>query len=116
MKGGFEVIEYFAGSARISQLSEFIGLKTAAVDIDYSPAKFGKRSPMDLNSSAGLVLGIKLILRGQFERLVCFFATCCSSWVPINRATGQRDLCCPLGNESVPSCRRANKLVSRSLA
>ena len=54
----FQVIEYFAGVGRIAALSRYVGYKSAAVDITYDSEQFkrsGKRSPMDINSDAGLV-------------------------------------------------------------
>ena len=119
VKTELQVLEFFSGSARVAQLSEFIGLRSAAFDIDYGKVgegfKRGKRSSLDLNARAGLVMAIKLILRSKFDEVICMLATCCSSWVPINRGTAQRDICCPLGDENIPSVRRSNKLVSRKL-
>lgn len=114
----YEVLEFFAGVGRIAQLSEKVGMKSVAYDIDYGNPRAkqtGKRSSMDLNSSAGLVLAIKLILRSSFNRCISIFATCCGSWVPVNRGTGLRDLLVPMGNEFVVSVRKANKMVSRNL-
>ena len=114
----YDVLEFFAGVGRIARLSEKVGMKSVAYDIDYGNSRAkqsGKRSAMDLNSSAGLVLAIKLILRSSFNHCVSIFATCCSSWVPVNRGTGLRDLLVPMGNEFVVSVRKANKMVSRNL-
>jgi len=56
-----DVVEFFAGVARISRLAHWMGLRTKAYDIAYTPVnpeevKRGKprRSAMDLNGSAGL--------------------------------------------------------------
>ena len=57
-----QVVELFAGVARISRLAAWLGLKSRAYDLTYLPIrnpykqKRGKRcrSPMDLNGSAGL--------------------------------------------------------------
>ena len=73
----YQVIEYFSGVGRIASIAKHTGLKSAAVDIDYGEEyanKRGKRtrSPMDINSNAGLVSpgisSILLVLEGQ-ERL-----------------------------------------------
>lgn len=56
-----QVVELFAGVARISRLAAWLGLKSRAYDLTYLPIrnpykqKRGKRcrSPMDLNGSAG---------------------------------------------------------------
>lgn len=57
----YQVLEFFSGVGRIAALAKHCGFKTAAVDMEYGDSyvkkakKRGKRSPMDLNSSAGLV-------------------------------------------------------------
>ena len=117
-KKDIQVLDYFAGAARITQLSERMGYQAVAYDLEYGKrvsAKKGKRNPFDLNSNAGFVLAVKLILRCSFNDLVAVFAVCCSSFVPVNRGTGHRDLLVPEGDENVPSVRRSNKLLSRIL-
>ena len=55
----YQVVEYFSGVARIATLSRYCGYTTAALDIEYGmqyAKDHGKRSPMDINSNAGLVL------------------------------------------------------------
>lgn len=63
----YEVIEYFAGVARISRLGTMAGLKTAAVDIKYASRKHKRKkrkkhrkhrstNSMDINSESGFVL------------------------------------------------------------
>ena len=55
----YQVIEYFSGVARIAMLAQYMGFTTAALDIEYGmqyAKAHGKRSPMDINSNAGLVL------------------------------------------------------------
>ena len=57
-----DVVEFFAGVARISRLAAWTGLRARAYDIEFTPLsnpeklKRGKlrRKPMDLNGSAGL--------------------------------------------------------------
>jgi hypothetical protein len=59
-----DVIDLFAGRARIAKLASWVGLRSRAYDINFCPVrhpmklKRGKmrRSPMDLNGAAGLVL------------------------------------------------------------
>ena len=118
VKTEIQVLEYFAGVGRIAQLSEKIGYVSCGFDLDYgkqSSKRSGRRNPLDLNSSAGFILAVKLILRSKFNDLVAIFAVCCSSFVPINRATGSRDILVPEGNENIPSVRKSNKLLSRKL-
>ena len=59
--GPYQVLEYFAGVGRIAAIGKFTGRTSAALDISYGEhlgKRMGKRkrSPMDLNSDAGLVL------------------------------------------------------------
>ena len=59
-----DVIDLFAGRARIAKLASWVGLLSRAYDINFCPVrhpmklKRGKmrRSPMDLNGAAGLAL------------------------------------------------------------
>ena len=59
-----DVVDLFAGRARIAKLASWVGLRSRAYDINYCrvrhPMKLkrGKmrRSPMDLNGAAGLAL------------------------------------------------------------
>ena len=58
-----DVVEMFAGVARIAKLAAWLGMKSRAYDIAYCPVRnpYRKkrnklpRSPMDLNGSAGFV-------------------------------------------------------------
>lgn len=54
----YQVLEYFAGVGRIAAFSKHCGYRSAALDIEYRKEHFqstGKRSPMDINSDAGLM-------------------------------------------------------------
>lgn len=118
-KTNIEVIEYFAGAGMIAQLAGRLGYVSCGYDLEYGEQRAkqtGRRNSMDLNSNAGFILAVKLILRGSFNNLVGLFAVVCSSFVPVNRGTGSRDIMVPEGNEQIPSVRRSNKLVSRKLA
>ena len=53
-----ELIEYFSGVARIATLGKWAGYRAAAVDMSYGEPygrRTRKRSPMDINSNAGLL-------------------------------------------------------------
>ena len=54
-KAPFQVLEYYAGVARIATLAKFLGLRSAAVDIEYGKHNKPKseRPSMDINSDAG---------------------------------------------------------------
>lgn len=57
----YQVIEFFAGVGRIAALAKHCGYKSAAIDLTYGQdvgARMGKRSPMDLNSNAGMVFRV----------------------------------------------------------
>ena len=118
IKQNIEVIEYFSGVGRIAKVADYSGYCAVGFDMvdGVSKAKkTGRRNPLDLNSNAGLVLAIKLVLRCRFDACVAFFAILCSSFVPVNRGTGCRDLLVPEGDEHVVSVRKSNKLLSRNL-
>ena len=54
----FQVLEFFAGVARVASLAKFMGYCSAAVDINYGKehgTNRGSRPPMDINSNAGLM-------------------------------------------------------------
>lgn len=61
--GGLQVVELFAGIARIARFAHWVGLKSRACDLTFLPVrnpykkKRGKlpRGAMDLNGSAGFV-------------------------------------------------------------
>ena len=103
---------------RIAKVADYSGYSAVGFDMVDGVAKAkqtGRRNPLDLNSNAGLVLAIKLVLRSRFNACVAFFAILCSSFVPVNRGTGSRDLLVPEGDENVVSVRKSNKLLSRNL-
>lgn len=58
-RDGIQVIEYFAGVARIASIAKWVGYRSAAFDRDFgkknrSRKNKSSRLPMDLNSNAGL--------------------------------------------------------------
>ena len=57
-EGPYQVVEYFSGVGRIARLAAYFGFEVAALDIEYGADysnRTGKRSPMDINSNAGLL-------------------------------------------------------------
>lgn len=55
----YQSLEFFSGVGRIAAFSKLCGYESAAVDLDYGKEfseRTNKRSPMDMNSDAGLVL------------------------------------------------------------
>ena len=75
-KAPFQVLEYYAGVARIATLAKFLGLRSAAVDIEYGKHNKPKseRPPMDINSDAGLMWLdiIWTVLLFSFNFFSCF--------------------------------------------
>ena len=56
--GDYQVLEFFAGVGRVAALSKKYGYRSCALDITYGQDRFAsanKRSPLDINSDAGLV-------------------------------------------------------------
>ena len=54
----YQVVEFYSGVGRIAELAAEVGFVAAAVDKDYGmdyAKKNTKRSPMDINSNAGLM-------------------------------------------------------------
>lgn len=118
VKSDIEVIEYFSGVGRIASAANYIGYQSVGFDMAdgvSTARRSGRRNPLDLNSNGGLVLAIKLVLRSKYHSLVGFIAILCSSFVPVNRGTGSRDILVPEGDENVVSVRKSNKLLSRNL-
>lgn len=55
----YEVLEFFSGVGRVAALAKYCGFEATGIDMDYGAdyaKKRRKRSPMDLNSSSGLML------------------------------------------------------------
>ena len=57
--GPYQVVEVFSGVGRIAGLAKTYGYNSAAIDIEigeeYAKQRGGIRSPMDINSNAGLM-------------------------------------------------------------
>lgn len=78
IKEDIQVIEFFSGVGRISGLSHHAGYTAVGFDMEYGipqSKRTGRRNSMDLNSSAGLALAIKLILRSRLDDMLFEFCT-----------------------------------------
>lgn len=73
MNSNYEVLEYYAGAARLAKISSSFGVKTAAMDIiyDLEGDNKTKNNSMDMNTSAGFLPLISI------ERLAFFFPRAC---------------------------------------
>lgn len=144
----YQVVELFSGVGRIAAFAKFVGYKSVAVDIKYGQEyaqKTGKRSPMDMNSNAGLMfpnctigcsckrklisqffrhfliftcklrLCLHILLSSEWGAVCSFLAIVCSSWVPVTRGSTLRSFMTPLGFEDYPGVRKSNKMTSRTL-
>ena len=134
--GPCQILELFAGQARLSRLGTSLGLSCHAHDVTYDERPAGE-SAMDINGSAGYVWGSELfllaswrifkfflqlrlailsILRSKDDDLITLAGIVCSSWVSLNAGTSGRDYVNPMGRSQHPSVHRANKMMSRCLA
>lgn len=110
----YQVLEFYAGVGRIAALSKFASFKAGAVDLEYGKGcRKRSRPPMDMNSNAGLLLCIHLLLCS--DNVAAFFAVVCSSMVPVSRGSTLRSFLTPLGCEDFIGVRRSNKMTSRTV-
>ena len=58
-------------------------------------------------------LAVAMVLKADFG-LLALFATCCSTWSAVSRASGARTICTPMGCDHFTKIRRANKMVART--
>jgi len=60
----YQVLEFFAGVGRIASIAKVHGYHAVPIDLTYGEKvgkKLGKRSPMDLNSNAGMVFQVCIV-------------------------------------------------------
>ena len=137
-----QIVEIFAGAARISRLAKAMGLHAIALDKDYcSGNNKTKSNCMDVNTSAGfLFLGFAIwspcqprpstlcrrtssccnlrlhcamIMEMAIGDALFVLGICCSTWVLTNRGTSKRCDFVPLGTPLALSTYKANKMTSR---
>ncbi|CAK9032143.1 Uncharacterized protein SCF082_LOCUS19941 [Durusdinium trenchii] len=120
---GLQVIEMFAGVARVAKVASRLGLRSRAFEIMFDAShgkkrykKNGhmKRSFMDMNGDAGFALAVALILASKWGDCLALLAIVCSSFSVVNRGTSERDELIPWGASFRPSVRTANKMTTRS--
>ena len=58
----YQIVEFYAGQARISRLGKAIGLCCCAHDVTYDKGKSVEESAMNINGSAGFLLRPELLL------------------------------------------------------
>ena len=62
----YQVLEFFAGKARITRLARSIRLRAAAHDVSFDGKNYGK-SAMNINKASGFVPGPYLYLPKQMD-------------------------------------------------
>ncbi|CAE7231637.1 unnamed protein product, partial [Symbiodinium sp. KB8] len=60
-------------------------------------------------------LALATMLNGKPGDATVLLAMVCSSFCAANQGTSRRSIICPLGDESKPSVRQANKMLCRSI-
>jgi len=107
----YEVLDFFAGVARVSKLSRGLGQSTASFDIGFhqDPNVF------DINSPAGMVLSVYAMLNSRFDEALASVGLCCSSYVVTSRGSTHRSFITPMGNEKFLKVRLSNQMTSRTI-
>jgi hypothetical protein len=100
-----DLLDFFAGQARISKWALIGGLNAVAFDRVYG-------SHMDLIDVGGFAMAIVLLLRVQLTGLV-MLGPQCSTWVWVNRKVSQRSRGNPDGNDAHRLTHEGNVLNKR---
>lgn len=100
-----DLVDLFAGKARISRWGELFNLQVAALD-----REFGQH--LDLCTDLGFAHTLCTIMRVKTSGLV-MMGPQCSSWVWLSRSTTRRSLTNPYGDTSVETVREGNQVNSR---
>jgi len=106
--GSLDAVEFFAG------------VKTWAAELrkqNFVVETFEKNDePIheDILSDFGFLRALRCIFSCRRDSGVTHWATVCSSWVQVNRATSGRSLQSPLGREYFPYVAEANVMTSRT--
>lgn len=105
----WDVVDLFAGQARIARLARQYGQSSIAMDIGYheDPHIF------DINSEPGFVMALKSILEGRYGSLLVTLGVCCSSWITTSNGSTKRSFLTPMGCCLYATVAAANKMVSR---
>ena len=126
----YDVVEYFAGTARVAKSARKAGLKAAALDVLYHPKAFDITSPPGFATLAcrlvyigakwpayverDLRLAILAALRGRYGSMLAMLGVCCSSWVAISRGSSHRSFLNPMGYTGYEAVRLANLMAART--
>ncbi|CAE7814559.1 unnamed protein product [Symbiodinium sp. CCMP2592] len=108
----FDVIELYAGRARITRIARAAGYMAVAADQKYDP---DENSALNLNSSSGFVLAVLMVLSGSVEGAIAVLGIECSTFVEVNRGSSKRSELLPWGDEEVSSVYEANQATSRTM-
>mmetsp|Transcript_40679 Transcript_40679/g.63947 ORF Transcript_40679/g.63947 Transcript_40679/m.63947 type:complete len:346 (-) Transcript_40679:30-1067(-) len=110
-KDHIQVIDAFAGAARIARSARRCGRVAVALDVDYST----NSRVFDVNTSPGFVLSLLAVLEGRFEELWAALGVCCSSWIVTSRGSTGRSWMLPMGNWAYAKVASANCMVTRTV-
>ena len=136
----YDILEAFAGTARIARLARALGLEACALDLNYDSANNkSKANAMDMNTDAGFLflggmqsplgehpspqsclyelakprLHCLLVMHGKIGEALGILRVPCSTWVAVNRGTSWRTVFNALGNLCCMSVYKANKCTAR---
>ena len=139
----YDVVELYAGRARITNIAQKVGYRAIAADKNYDDNP--TQSALELNGNAGftclnltlnckshvahaparvslllytwshgvLRLAVMMILSGSPAGAISMLGIECSTFVSMSRGSTKRDELNPWGNVSAPSVAAANKATSR---
>lgn len=97
-----DLLETFAGVARISRWGSLFGLGVAALDVNYN-------ARLDITTREGLAIWVAMLLRVRCGGLMTSGVQC-SSWVWISRSSTKRSRDNIYGNIGKNSVRLANTM------
>ncbi|CAE7206912.1 unnamed protein product [Symbiodinium natans] len=107
----YDVVELYAGRARITNIAQKVGYRAIAADKNYDDNP--TQSALELNGNAGFTLAVMMILSGSPAGAISMLGIECSTFVSMSRGSTKRDELNPWGNVSAPSVAAANKATSR---
>lgn len=113
----YQVLEFYAGAARLAKTAHHFGGSVAAMDRLYDTVgdNKSKNNAMDFNTSGGFVLACTLVLQSRLGQCISLMGIACATWVAISRGSTLRDIFNAMGDPHSLAVYRANKAVSRSM-
>ena len=134
----YEILEFYAGQARLAKMASALGVPSAATDFLYDDGdNKHKNNSMDMCTSAGFLLLIwntmdvvqptlpgwlhlsnlrlacTLVLQGRWEDFIALMGICCSTFVSMSRGSTHRSEFLPVGCPISIAVYKANKGLVR---